>query len=307
MEPDSGREASRPYIRTAVPPILCVIIMTIPMEFRKKILSARLLFFRHQVLLFFLLLFSLALPDGSCASPPKKGVYHPVGKGVTLYRISLAYKVPIAKILEANGLASPSALKVGQRLFIPGAVKVLSVEPSVPLSPRERQDLETSLESEERPVPPDLSAPAEREKPPWHGKELDLIWPIQGGINSPYGRRGNRLHAGIDIASPSYQEVKAAMDGEVILARNSATGYGNVVVLRHDSGFSTIYGHMNVIMAREGESVRQGQAIGGVGSTGRSTGPHLHFELRRQGKAIDPLPHLPQTIEQLLENASKKK
>ena len=97
------------------------------------------------------------------------------------------------------------------------------------------------------------------------------------------------------------------MDGEVILARSSATGYGNVVVLHHDSGFSTIYGHMNVIIAREGESVRQGQAIGGVGSTGRSTGPHLHFELRRQGKPIDPLPHLPMTIEQLLENAAKKK
>jgi murein DD-endopeptidase MepM/ murein hydrolase activator NlpD len=276
------------------------------MAIRKKILAARLLFFRRQ-LLFFLLLFSFALPDGSFASPPKKGVYHPVGKGVTLYRISLAYKVPIAKILEANGLASPSALKVGQKLFIPGAAKVLSVEPSAPLSPKERQDLEASLESEDRPAAADLPGVPEKEKPPWHGQELDLIWPIQGKINSSFGPRGARLHAGIDIASPSYQEVKAAMDGEVILARNSATGYGNAVVLRHDSGFSTIYGHMSVVIAREGESVRQGQPIGGVGSTGRSTGPHLHFELRRQGKPLDPLPHLPQTIEQLLENASPKK
>jgi murein DD-endopeptidase MepM/ murein hydrolase activator NlpD len=64
---------------------------------------------------------------------------------------------------------------------------------------------------------------------------------------------------------------------------------------------------MSVIIAREGESVRQGQALGGVGSTGRSTGPHLHFELRHHGKPLDPMPHLPLTIEQLLENAAKKK
>jgi lipoprotein NlpD len=274
---------------------------------RKKNQFAKAISFRGKLFLFFFLLLSFVLPGPSSASPPKKGVYHPVGKGVTLYRISLAYKVPIAKILEANGLSSPSALKTGQKLFIPGAAAVLAVEPTPPLSPRERQDLETSLESEDRPMPPGLSGPAAKEKPPWYGKELDIIWPIQGKINSPYGPRGGRLHAGIDIASPSYQEVKAAMDGEVILARSSATGYGNVVVLRHDSGLNTVYGHMNVIIGREGESVRQGQAIGGVGSTGRSTGPHLHFELRHQGKPLDPLPHLPMTIEQLLENAGKKK
>jgi lipoprotein NlpD len=276
-------------------------------DFREKNQRAKPIFFRGKAFLFFFVLLYLSFPGNSPAAPPKKGVYHPVGKGITLYRISLAYKIPIAKILEANGLASPSALKVGQRLFIPGAAKVLSVEPSVPLSPRERQDLEASLESEDRPAAADLPGPSAKEKPPWFGKELDIVWPIQGKINSPYGPRGGRLHAGIDIASPSYQEVRAAIDGEVILARNSATGYGNVVVLRHDSEFNTIYGHMNVIIAREGESVRQGQAIGGVGSTGKSTGPHLHFELRHQGKPIDPLPYLPMTIEQLLENASKKR
>jgi len=274
---------------------------------RKKDQGAKSVIFRGGAFLFFLVLLFIIHPEHSPASAIKKGVYHSVGKGVTLYRISLAYKIPIAKILEANGLSSPSALKVGQKLFIPGAAKVLSVEPSAPLSPKERQDLEASLQSEERPVIADLPAPSEKEKPPWHGKGLDLIGPIQGKINSPFGPRSGRLHAGVDIASPSYQEVKAAMDGEVILARSSATGYGNVVVLRHDSGLSTIYGHMNVIIAKESESIRQGQAIGGVGSTGRSTGPHLHFELRQHGKPLDPLPHLPMTIEQLLENAAKKK
>ncbi len=238
----------------------------------------------------------------------KAGVYHTVTQGVTLYRLSLAYKIPIAKLMEANRLSSPSALKKGSRVFIPGAKKVLPIAPYAPLSAQEKQDLERSLETEEHPIPPQgPSADRTGDKPPWQGKELDIIWPIQGKINSPFGPRGKRLHAGIDIASPSYQEVKAAMDGEVILARNSNTGYGKVVVLRHDLGFSTIYGHMNVIIAREGESVRQGQAIGGVGSTGRSTGPHLHFEIRHDGRPMDPSPLMPMTIEELLQKTSQRK
>jgi len=236
----------------------------------------------------------------------KKGVYHVVIQGVTLYRISQTYKVPIAKLMEVNGLSSPSAIKVGSKIFIPGAKAVLHVEPYVPLSAREKNDLERSLRPEEKPIPAEPSPGAGGQRPPSLGKEPDLIWPIQGKVNSPFGPRGKNFHKGIDIASPSYQEVKAAMDGEVILARNSRSGYGNVVVLRHDSGFSSIYGHMNVIIAKEGEAVRQGQAIGGVGSTGKSTGPHLHFELRRQGRPLDPLPLLPMTIEELLEKASQR-
>ena len=251
---------------------------------------------------FLFLLSVLASP----AIAHKKGVYHVVTQGVTLYRISQTYKVPIAKLMEANGLSSPSALKVGGKIFIPGAKAVLRVGPYVPLSPREKNDLERSLRAEEKPIPAEPPSGAGRQRPPSRGKELDLIWPIQGKINSPFGPRGKNLHKGIDIASPSYQEVKAAMDGEVILARNSRSGYGNLVILRHDAGFSSIYGHMNVIITKEGEAVRQGQAIGGVGSTGKSTGPHLHCELRRDGRPLDPLPLLPMTIEELLEKASKR-
>jgi len=241
----------------------------------------------------------------SSAVAQPKGVHHVVTKGVTLYRISLAYKIPITKLMEANGISSPSAIKVGHKLFIPGAKKILRVDPFVPLSALERKDLERSLETEEKRVAwPPAVKPGER--PPWFGKELDIIWPIQGKINSPFGPRGKGFHKGIDIASPSYQEVKAAMDGEVILASNYRKGYGNVVVLRHDLGYTTIYGHLSVIISQEGEAVRQGQAIGGVGSTGKSTGPHLHFELRHDGRPIDPLPILPMTLEEFLEKASKR-
>lgn len=96
------------------------------------------------------------------------------------------------------------------------------------------------------------------------------------------------------------------MDGEVILARHTQTGYGKVVILRHGHGFSSIYDHLNVIIVNEGESVRQGQSIGGVGSTGRSTGPHLHFELRHKNRPLNPLPLLPPTLEELLEKTTKK-
>ena len=255
--------------------------------------------------LVFSLLF-IPLPSHPASAKKKDGVYHPVAKGVTLYRISQVYKVPLARLMEENKLSSPSAIKVGQRIFVPGAKAVLKVEPYVPLTPSEKKNLERSLSEKESPSPAAPPAKREGEKPPWLGKELDVIWPIQGKINSPYGPRGKEFHAGIDIASPNYQEVKAAMDGEVILARNSNTGYGQLVVLRHDRGFSTVYGHLNVIIAREGEAVRQGQAVGGVGSTGKSTGPHLHFEVRHDGRPIDPLPLLPPTIEEFLEKASKR-
>ena len=236
----------------------------------------------------------------------RDGVYHPVSKGVTLYRISQAYRIPIARLMEVNRLSSPSAIRVGEKIFIPGAKMILKVEPYVPLSSVEKKNLERSLEVEGPPPSAASSGRGEGEKPPWLGKEMDIIWPIQGKINSPYGPRGKEFHAGIDIGSPNYQEVKAAMDGEAILAGHSNTGYGKLVVLRHDRGFSTIYGHLNVIIAQEGEAVRQGQAIGGVGSTGKSTGPHLHFEVRHDGRPLDPLSLLPQTIEELLEKASQK-
>lgn len=241
------------------------------------------------------------------AGAQKEGVYHPVARGVTLYRISLAYKVSIAKLMAANGLSSPGELKEGQRLFIPGARALLPVKPAVPLTAAEKSALVGSLEREkdERPADPPFAGNGKDNQPPWKGRELDIIWPIQGRINSPFGPRGKKFHAGIDIASPFYQEVKAPMDGEVILARSTPAGYGKLVILRHDLGFTTIHGHLNVIIAQEGEAVRQGQAIGGVGSTGRSTGPHLHFEVRHDGRAINPLPLLPQTIEELLEKASK--
>ncbi len=237
------------------------------------------------------------------APPAKsKGITHVVQRGQTLFRISQAYRVAVASLLEANHLKPGSALRVGQRLFIPGATSVKSVEPFQPLTRQEREALETSLQ-EERPAPPPPVEPPH----PRVRTDAALIWPLAGPINSPFGPRWGKFHAGIDVGSPHYQEVVAAADGEVIYAADTRGGLGKAVVLQHDAGLRTVYAHLSVIIAREAQTVRQGQPIGGVGDTGHATGPHLHFEVRRNGTPINPVDYLPATIDDLVRELSRPK
>ena len=126
-------------------------------------------------------------------------------------------------------------------------------------------------------------------------------------MNSPFGPRGARRHAGLDIGSTRFQQVAAAADGEVTFAQATRSGFGNVVVLEHGGGFSTVYAHLSVIIAREGDSARQGQPIGGVGTTGNASGPHLHFEIRHRGVPLDPLRYLPQTLDDLLHDLAGRR
>jgi len=231
----------------------------------------------------------------------RDGVTHVVGQGQSLFRISQAYKVPVAKLLEANRLKANTPLKVGQRLFIPGAKAVLKVEASRPLTLRERENLERSLQDEVAAPPPPSSEP-----PAPHVKTDGLfVWPIVGPLNSPFGPRWGKFHAGIDIGSPQYQEVVAAADGEVLYASETHGGLGKAVVLQHGDGLRTVYAHLSIIVVEEGQTVRQGQAIGGVGSTGHATGPHLHFEVRRNGTALNPQDFLPATIDDLVRDLSR--
>jgi murein DD-endopeptidase MepM/ murein hydrolase activator NlpD len=119
-----------------------------------------------------------------------------------------------------------------------------------------------------------------------------LIWPLRGRLTSGFGYRWGRLHAGIDIAAPTGTPIHAAKAGRVIYA-GWMNGYGNVVVIDHGGGFSTLYGHQSRLGSNKGQSVAQGQLIGYVGSTGHSTGPHCHFETRFGGKPRNPRPYLP--------------
>jgi murein DD-endopeptidase MepM/ murein hydrolase activator NlpD len=118
-----------------------------------------------------------------------------------------------------------------------------------------------------------------------------LVWPVLGPVTSPYGMRWGRMHEGIDIAAPSGTAIRAATGGTVIHA-GPLGGYGNLVVIDHGNGLATAYGHQSSVAVGFGQIVAQGQTIGYVGSTGHSTGPHLHFEVRVNGAPADPLGYL---------------
>jgi murein DD-endopeptidase MepM/ murein hydrolase activator NlpD len=121
--------------------------------------------------------------------------------------------------------------------------------------------------------------------------------PVVGSIVSGYGWRadpfgeGWKIHWGLDIAAPEGAPVAARAEGNVVFA-GWAGSYGLVVVLEHGRDWHTLYAHLRTVHVRVGDRVRAGAAIGEVGSTGRSTGPHLHFEVRYRGFPVDPIPYL---------------
>jgi len=124
-----------------------------------------------------------------------------------------------------------------------------------------------------------------------------LAWPVSGTITSPFGYRRNpfgggmEFHQGLDIAAPMGTTITAAASGTVISA-GWYGGYGNYILIDHGGGMATGYGHCSQIFVSVGQQVQKGQAIGAVGSTGASTGPHVHFEVRINGKPVDPVPYL---------------
>ncbi len=121
-------------------------------------------------------------------------------------------------------------------------------------------------------------------------------WPLGAGIvSSEFGHRWHKPHEGIDIAADSGEPVFASAAGEVLYADSRMRGYGNVVILRHDSQMTTLYAHNQSLKVHLGDKVAQGQVIALLGSTGHSTGPHIHFEMRRSNAALDPRSVLPKS------------
>lgn len=137
-----------------------------------------------------------------------------------------------------------------------------------------------------------------------HSTKYRFIWPEpQAQISQPFGPSTYwfeppygiypHFHTGIDLVEPFGSPVLAADDGVVALVGSSSSGYGNYVVLAHSGGFDTLYGHLSTALVKVGDTVTQGTAVGLEGSTGNSTGAHLHFELRINQKPVDPTPYLP--------------
>jgi murein DD-endopeptidase MepM/ murein hydrolase activator NlpD len=211
----------------------------------------------------------VTLPVRSATRPD--GVYHVVRPGESLYRIGKAYGVAIEELARVNGIKDPNRIFSGQRLLIPGANRAVPVETIAPAEIAQSDHGTNSLES------PDET----------------LIWPIAGTVNSGFGARGSGFHDGIDIAAPEGTPVRAVEKGEVIYS-DQIRGYGNIVIVRHSGGIVSVYAHNQINLVGAGQDVEQGDIIAKVGSTGRVTGPHLHFEIRKHNVAQDPVRFLPQ-------------
>ena len=207
----------------------------------------------------------LAAVTAACGA---RQTVHVVRAGETLSRIGQAYGVAYQDIAQANRLRDPSRIEVGQRLVIPKGKGTPAV---VALLPRLRRTGE-----DERPK----DAPK-------------MVWPVpEGTVSSGFGPRGRRFHDGIDIAAPAGVRVRAAASGEVAYSA-SLPGYGNVIIVRHERGYATVYAHNERHHVEEGQRVRQGQLIATVGRSGRASGTNLHFEVRKDNHAHDPLLFLP--------------
>jgi murein DD-endopeptidase MepM/ murein hydrolase activator NlpD len=225
-------------------------------------------------------------PSLALDAPPGAGtVTHPVEKGQTLYRIARAYGLSVEELMDANRIDDPRELKAGELLYIPGA--------------RERRPVAEYDAPEPVAAPrPSTSTPSTgvpEKKPPKVvkvGKGSGVLeWPLRGVLYARFGKKGKEPHDGIDLAAPAGQPVKTAAGGTVLFAGDQR-GYGLIVIVEHDDGLITLYAHNRDLRVKTGQKVRPGQVVATVGDSGKTSGPHLHFEVRREGVPVDPLDFL---------------
>ena len=165
--------------------------------------------------------------------------------------------------MEANGLSDPRELRLGQMLVIPGSGFATASALSLP----------------------EEWSPARADR--------EFAWPVAAGVvSSPFGVRNGVMHEGVDIAAPAGTPVDAADDGMVIFA-GRLHGYGNVVIVQHSGGYVTVYAHNQRNLVIDNQRVTRGQEIAEIGTSGRASAPNLHFEVRRDNHAQNPLAYLP--------------
>jgi len=194
-----------------------------------------------------------------------------------------------AERAQTDALSSSQRSQQAARDQLQGRIASLEQE-SRQLAAQEAQ-IQALIRAQAAPPPaptpaaePQRPAPKAATRPSASG----FIWPIGGVVTSEYGPRWGSFHPGIDIAGPNGGPIVAARSGVVIYAAFNDGGYGNYVIIDHGDGFVTAYAHQSRLAVKEGQSVSQGQVVGYEGSTGFSTGPHLHFEVRSGGSARDP-------------------
>ena len=222
---------------------------------------------RIQNALIFFLLASMA----ACATAyDKRGVYHRLREGEDIWKVARYYHVTPQELAEWNNIMDPGKdMTPGLKLYIPKS--------------REKSPLAHKR------LPRHEAAKFNAQIQFDHTR---FIWPVAGSVISPFGIRNGRRHDGIDIKAEEGTPIKAAGSGETVFS-GQLKGYGNLVIIRHKDRFFTVYAHNSKNSVKKGQKVEKGAIIGYVGSTGRATGPHLHFEVREGAKARNPLFLLP--------------
>ena len=199
--------------------------------------------------------------------PPVDGIYYTVAKGDTVEKLAKTYKTTVEKIVgfEGNDLEEPYTLVAGQQIMLPDGRKQVVPSNYYPMTRVGR---------------------APQNAPTGSGR---FAWPTQGILTQRYWSG----HLGIDIGNRTGTPIRAADAGYVVLAGVDTWGYGNQVLIDHGNGYMTRYAHLNQIQVKAGDIVQRNQQIGTMGSTGRSTGPHLHFEIIYNRQRRNPLGFLP--------------
>ena len=228
--------------------------------------------------------------------PNQDGIFYVMKNGETIDSVSKRYGVSMNKIRLVNADLDVASLKTGDEVFLPGAkpeglvehkdVKITEVKKPVPAKPNKVAAKTTP--KADKPVAGEVAV---------RKAKGGFRWPIMGRINSPFGWRTHPItkrkdfHTGIDIKANRNDPIKAAGTGRVVYS-GWMGGYGKVLVIEHSNGQSTLYAHCSSLLAGKGASVSTGQLVAKIGTTGRSTGPHLHFEVRNGNSPVNPIKYL---------------
>ncbi|RLC51299.1 MAG: hypothetical protein DRZ79_03005 [Candidatus Cloacimonadota bacterium] len=209
--------------------------------------------------------------------PIPKTKYYIVKPKESIYRIAKMFNLKLLDLVELNDLETLS-LHAGQKLWLekdssPQAEKKKNL-------PKPKQKKFTGEKSIRKPQSSKIE------------KKMSLVIPVQGIVTSEFGMRNGRMHKGIDIAAKIGDPIRAVADGMVAF-EGYQKGYGNVVILEHENFVMTVYAHNETNLVRLGDEVKQGQPIATVGDSGNASGPHLHFEYRIKGRAVNPREVLP--------------
>lgn len=239
-----------------------------------------------------------------------RGTVYYIKKGDTLWDISRTYNVDLQTIMVTNNLNSKSILKIGQAIEIPSAGRSrvhiirsgetmwdIAVKYDVTVEEIKKHNANKNPRTlkigDKLAIPDGTYRTAMVDITPSRGASSATVfaWPLVGTITSKYGWRSSGFHHGLDIAGDIGDPVKASADGIVSCSESKAV-YGRTVIIDHPDGRQTLYAHLQKSNVIKGQKVRKGQTIGNVGITGRTTGPHLHFEIKQGTKSYDPLQFL---------------